>query len=52
MGMSQRKLFDAAISQYRTAAEKQCDDNGHVHFTNPEEVNAALKRIASILHRK
>lgn len=48
-----RKRFDAALAKYNDAAEKQTLDNlGHAHFTDPDEVNDALRQVAKVLGRQ
>ncbi len=52
MSSSHRRRFDQAIAAYEVAAKQTyTDEHGHVHFSNPETVNAALKDIANLLRR-
>ena len=53
MGYWQRRRFDAAIVEFREAANgTKRDEAGQPFYTDVEGVNRALKKIAGVLKRK
>lgn len=53
MGWLQRMKFDSAIAVYQQASSKcAISDGGESYFTEVNEVNESLRKIARVLQRK